>query len=66
MVTAKIFALEVYGFLKDGAQKAVDVLAAFQPVQTRESYVEALMSLRKTETVLPDLPNRVNRSDLRE
>lgn len=49
IVTAKIFALGAYRFLKDGAKEAKKIAAEYQPVYTKEEYVEFMDSLIQTE-----------------
>lgn len=49
IVTAKIFALGAYRFLKAGASEAKKAVADYSPVFTREEYVAFMDSMIKTE-----------------
>ncbi len=49
LMTAKIFALGAYRFLKDGAKAAKKVVEDYRPVFTREEYVAYMDSQIRTE-----------------
>jgi hypothetical protein len=50
VVTAKIFALSAYRLLRDGAVKAKEIVANYQPIFTKEEYIKYMDSFIKTET----------------
>ncbi|MBQ8604679.1 MAG: amidohydrolase [Oscillospiraceae bacterium] len=50
VVTAKIFALTAYRLMKDNAAAAKENIADYEPVMTKESYIEFQDSMQKTET----------------
>ena len=50
VVTAKIFALSAYRLLRDGAVKAKEIVANYQPIFTKEEYINYMDSFIKTET----------------
>ena len=50
VVTAKIFALSAYRLLRDGAIKAKEIVENYQPIFTKEKYIEYMDSFIKTET----------------
>ena len=49
IVTAKVFALGAYRFLKDGAKEAKKIVAEYKPRLTKEEYVQFMDSMIKTE-----------------
>jgi metal-dependent amidase/aminoacylase/carboxypeptidase family protein len=49
ILTAKIFALGAYGLLKNGAERARETVDNYQPVFTRETYIEFMESLIRKE-----------------
>ena len=49
IVTAKVFALGAYRFLKDGAKEAKKLVAEYKPRLTKEEYVQFMDSMIKTE-----------------
>lgn len=49
IVTAKIFALGAYRFLKDGAKEAKKIVSEYKPRLTKEEYVAFMDSMIKTE-----------------
>ena len=51
VVTAKVFALEAYRLLKDGAQRARSVMEHFTPSLSRSEYIETLRKMRRIEKV---------------
>ena len=51
VVTAKIFALSAYRLLRDGAVKAKEIVANYQPIFTKEEYIKYMDSFIKTETI---------------
>ncbi len=58
VVPAKCFALLAYRLLKNGAEKAKEIIANNKPLLTKEEYFEILESMNKTETVEMDpVPN---------
>ena len=50
VVTAKIFALSAYRLLRDGAVKAKEIVANYQPIFTKEEYIKYMDSFIGTET----------------
>ena len=50
VVTAKIFALSAYRLLRDGAVKAKEIVENYQPIFTKEEYIQYMDSFIKTET----------------
>ena len=50
VVTAKIFALSAYRLLRDGAVKAKEIVANYQPIFTKEEYIKYMDSFIRTET----------------
>lgn len=50
IVTAKIFALSAYRLLRDGAVKAKKIVRDYEPVLTKEEYMEYMDSFIKEET----------------
>lgn len=50
IVTAKIFALSAYRLLRDGAVKAKKIVQDYEPVFTKEEYIEYMDSFIKEET----------------
>ncbi|MCM1466529.1 MAG: amidohydrolase [Alistipes sp.] len=50
IVTAKIFALSAYRLLKDGAVNAGKIVRDYQPVFTKEEYIEYMDSFIKEES----------------
>lgn len=50
VVTAKIFALSAYRLLRDGAVKAKEIVAHYQPIFTKEEYIKYMDSFIGTET----------------
>ena len=51
VMTAKVFALEVYRLLKDGAKRAKALIGGFTPSLSRAEYVETLRKMRRIEKV---------------
>lgn len=49
IVTAKVFALGAYRFLKDGAKEAKKIVAEYKPRLTKDEYVKFMDSMIKTE-----------------
>lgn len=49
IVTAKVFALGAYRFLKDGAKEAKKIVAEYKPRYTKEEYIAFMDSMIKTE-----------------
>lgn len=52
ILTAKIFAISAYRFLKDGAAEAKKVIDAFHPLMTKEEY----LALREKSSAITELP----------
>ena len=50
VVSAKIFALSAYRLLRDGAVKAKEIVANYQPFFTKEEYIKYMDSFIRTET----------------
>lgn len=50
VVTAKIFALSAYRLLRNGAVKAQKIVENYQPILTKEEYIEYMDSFIKTES----------------
>lgn len=53
IVTAKIFALGAYRFLKNGAKEAKRIVSEYKPIFTKDEYVAFMDSLIKTEVREP-------------
>lgn len=51
VATAKLFALTAYNLLKNGAEKAKSLVDNFEPIFNKESYVEYMNSVNKTEII---------------
>ena len=51
VVPAKCFALLAYRLLKDDAKLAKQIKADYTPVMTKESYIQLMDSLNKTESM---------------
>lgn len=51
VMTAKIFALAAYRFLKDGAKEARNLKESFTPALTREQYIQYLESMISREEI---------------
>lgn len=49
IVTAKVFAIGAYRFLKDGAKEAKKIVSEYKPRLTKEQYIEFMDSMIKTE-----------------
>lgn len=50
VVTAKIFALSAYRLLRNKAVKAKEIVENYQPILTKEEYIQYMDSFIKTET----------------
>ena len=50
VTTAKIFALGAYRLLRDGAERAKDIVKNYNPPLTKEKYIEYMEALIKKET----------------
>ncbi len=48
--TAKIFALSAYRLLKNNAERAKKIIAEFEPLLTKEQYIDLMESMLTTET----------------
>ncbi len=51
VVTAKVFALEAYALLKNGAEGARRIMKGFTPAMTRGEYIEKIRSMKKVEKI---------------
>lgn len=52
VVTAKIFALSAYRLLKNGAEKAKEVVKNYHPIFTKETYIQYMDSFISESTDL--------------
>ena len=52
IVTAKIFALSAYRLLKNGAEKAKEVVENYHPIFTKEAYIQYMDSFISESTDL--------------
>jgi len=51
VATAKLFALTAYNLLKNGAEKAKSLVDNFEPIFNKETYIEYMNSVNKTEII---------------
>ena len=60
LLTAKIFALTAYRLLKDGAREAIRLKEGFQPIFTKEEYLDYMESMMEQVTVAQEEPPKLD------